>query len=177
MITPQRFSFSFGDCDMLAEYGIYVRNVDILQPQLRERKQIIPERSGAYDFGAKYYDERIIKFECVSVSSLTRGQLRELAYVLSRKNSISSWKEPDKYYIGRLYDPADINYAGNTGVKFTLTFVCEPFAYGNTVDDTFTDGVYAPEYAGTAETPTRIQIENNGSATVTGVTLTITRRN
>lgn len=177
MITPQRFSFSFGDCDMLAEYGIYVRNVDILQPQLRERKQIIPERSGAYDFGAKYYDERIIKFECVSVSSLTRGQLRELAYALSHKNSIVYWKEPDKYYIGRLYDSEEITYVGNTGIKFSLTFVCEPFAYGATIDDDFASGAYAPEYAGTSETPTRIQIENNGSATVTGVTLTITRRN
>ena len=96
-------SFTFGGVDMYEAYGIRVVHYDLLLPKLRPRKVTIPQRSGEYDFGARYHDERVLLLECDSRNSLTRAQLRELAYALSKKNRIVLWDEPEKYYIGQLY--------------------------------------------------------------------------
>ena len=55
-------SFRFGEHDLYREFGLRLVEVigDALQPQLRERKRTIPSRSGAYDFGARFYDERTV---------------------------------------------------------------------------------------------------------------------
>ena len=66
-----KFSFEFGNVDMFTAYGFRIRKRHrVLKPPLRERKIIIPERSGAYDFGAKYYDEITLLVECDTIKQL-----------------------------------------------------------------------------------------------------------
>ena len=173
-----KFSFEFGNVDMFTAYGFRIRKRHrLLKPPLRERKLIIPEKSGAYDFGAKYYDEISYLVECDTIKQLSEADKREIAYLLSFKNRITFWDEPDKYYIGRIYDAAEIEKVGGIGTYFPLTFICDPFAYGETKNEIVpTNGVLTPNYAGTAETPTRIEIQNNGSSTTATVQITIRKR-
>lgn len=173
-----KYSFEFGAVDMYTAYGLRIRKKHIfLKPQLRERKIIIPSRSGAYDFGAKLYDEQTILVECDTIRTLSAADKRELAYLLSFKGKITFWDEPDKYYVGRIYDAAEIEKVGGIGTYFPLNFVCEPFAYGETKNVFFpSSGLLVPEYKGTVETPTRIEIANNGTSAVSGIQITIRKR-
>lgn len=173
------FSFEFGNVDMFTAYGFRIRKRHrVLKPPLRERKIIIPERSGAYDFGAKYYDEITLLVECDTIKQLSEADKREAAYLLSRKNRITFWNEPDKYYIGRIYDAEEVEKVGGIGTYFPLSFVCDPFAYGQTINAAIpSNGSFSPNYAGTAETPTRLEIQNTGSSATSGsVTIKIVKR-
>lgn len=160
-------SFLFGATDMYQAFGISIADdglpADVLKPQLRERKVVVPMRSGAYDFGARWYDERPLSLTCVTVKAGTRDDAREMAYTLAKKSQIRFWNEPDKYYIGRIYAAPDLDILRNVGNRFTLQFILDPFAYGNVIDTTFSGQSYAPNYKGTAPTPTYIVIENTGS--------------
>ena len=170
-------SFMFGTHDMYAEYGIMVIKHDFLMPALRSRKVTIPLRSGVHDFGARYYDERMLTMECDTRRELTRGQMRELAFLLSTKNKIVCGDEPDKYYIGRLYDPSEIIEHGEIVDEFTLAFICEPFAYSTPVQIPIASEIsLRPEYIGTAPTPTRITITNVGETEAFGIRIRIRER-
>ena len=173
----RRGTLIFNGVDLYETYGILVERVeDDLLPALRERKVVVPGRSGAYDFGAKFYDERLLTLPSGSTRQLTRGEVREVAYALSKKGRISLWDEPDKYYIGRIYDATDLERVLRTMRKYTLHFLCEPFAYGATVQVDFPGPVWSASYAGTQETPTRLQITNTGATTATGIQITITEK-
>lgn len=173
----RRGTLIFNGVDLYETYGILVERVeDDLLPALRERKVVVPGRSGAYDFGAKFYDERLLTLPSGSTRQLTRGEVREVSYALSKKGRIVLWDEPDKYYIGRIYDATDLERILRTLRKYTLQFLCEPFAYGETVQVDFHGPVWAASYRGTQETPTRLQITNTGSATANGIQITITEK-
>lgn len=167
-------SFLFNGIDMYQTYGIMIADdgepQDVLLPSLRPRKVTIPLRDGAYDFGAKYYNERDgVQITCVTTRVITRDETREIAYTLSKKAPIRFWTEPDKYYIGRVYQAPTLEQLRNIGNRFPLVFVCEPFAYGDTYTTAF-DGLTLPvEYKGTAPTPTYIQITNNGTAAAVNI--------
>lgn len=171
-----KHSFEFGGVDMQEKHGVWITSYDVLAPRLRERKTIIPGRSGSYDFGAIAYEERTLRMVCDNRYRATRADMRELAYTLSKKNRIVLWDEPDKYYIGRIYDPSELTNLGEIVYKFTITFVCEPFAYGETVQVDFQGPVWSASYEGTQETPTRLQITNTGSTTANGIQITITEK-
>ena len=167
-------SFKFDDVDMFDRFGLQITDdgmpEDVLLPTIRSRKITMPMRNGAYDFGAKYYDERAITLNCVTVKANTREDAREMAYLLSKKSQLRIWNEPDKYYIGRVYQAPTLEQIRNIGNRFSLTFICDPFAYGEEIDTTFTTR-YSPHYAGTAATPTKITITNTGSQTITSITI------
>ena len=167
MADWKKSSFLFGSTDMYTTYGIQLTQdsipQDVLLPGLRERKVTVPLRSGAYDYGAHYYDERAIQIECVTTRVLSRAQSRDIAYTLSKKSSIRFWTEPEKYYTGRIYQAPNLEQIRNIGFRFPLVFICDPFAVGETVEDTFTGNRYVPNYIGTAPSPTYIIIENTGS--------------
>lgn len=167
-------SFEFNSVDMYERYGIRVVYHDPLLPELRERKQTIPGRHGAYDFGARYYNERTVTFDCDSRAGLDRGQLRELALLLSRKGRIRLGDEPDKYYIGRLYKQIPFSSIG-IGQEFSLAFVCEPFAYSETKTISGAENL-AISYRGTEEAPTFITIRNVGDTPITGIQIRIKER-
>lgn len=170
-------SFIFGTVDMFEQFGIRVITYDVLKPPLRQRKIIIPGRDGAYDFGEEVYDERVLRMECDTRIGLTRADLRELAYVLSKKKKIYLWDEPDFFYIGRIYDAAQLNNIGSIGHDFTLSFICDPFLYGATRVLSFSGRVLTrPDYTGTARTPTRIAITNTGTADAVGIQIRIRER-
>lgn len=166
-------SFLFGTTDMFKTYGIKLTEnsipKDVLLPGLRARKRTIPQRHGTYDYGAQYYEERAIEIECVTNRTITREESREIAYTLSKKAEIRFWTEPEKYYVGRVYEAPSLDQLRNVGNRFRLVFVCEPFAYGRTVTAPFEDLQYRADYQGTAPTPTYIQIINNGETAVTNI--------
>lgn len=166
------YSFTFGGVDIREKYGLYVGSwQDVLKPALRARKLTIASRDGAWDFGAHAYDERQITVRLVG--QLTYAQRRELAFALSEKHQLRYWEEPDLYYIGRVYNAAAIARLPADAKQFTVTFTCEPFAYGKTTTLDLSRDI---QYAGTASTPTRIEIKNTGSTAITKVRLRIRER-
>ena len=166
------FTFTFNGVDFYEKYNIILEKTkDPIAPELRSRKVTVPEQSGAYDYGAKRYDERMVELQCISLRTLSRSEMRELAYDLSGKHELRTWHEPDKYYIGQLYDPGAIEYIGRMGNRFSLPFVCDPFSYGEQKTQTFLNSENIT-YDGTAETPVRITITNTGDSPVTGVVIT-----
>lgn len=177
-------SFLFGTTDMFTTFGIQLTQdglpVDVLMPDLRARKVTVPLRHGAYDYGAKYYDERAIQITCVTTKVLDREDVREIAYLLSKKAQIRFWTEPEKYYIGRVYAAPTLEQLRKVGNRFDMTFICEPFAYGTQVTDNFTNRIYIPSYEGTASTPTMIIIRNtatSGNAVNIRITQSIKQEN
>ncbi len=171
-------SFLYGSTDMYVTYGIKLANdsipEDVLLPELRPRKVTVPLRSGAYDYGALFYNERTIQIECVTTRALTRDDTREIAYTLSKKAEIRFWTEPDKFYIGRVYQPPSLELLRNAGSRFQMAFICEPFAYGRTLTEQFTGQAYIPDYSGTAPTPTYIVIKNTGTSNAVNIKITQT---
>lgn len=166
-------SFKFGSIDMYSTFGLQLMgdsmDEDLLLPEVRTRKITIPLRHGEYDYGSKYRKERPLRMNCVSLScGSTEGEFRafarEIAYVLSKKDRIRRWYEPDVYYIGKVEKEITLTQLRDVGNVFTLDFTCEPFAYGQTVSKPFTNLQLVPEYNGTAESPTYIEITNVGNA-------------
>lgn len=157
---------------MLQAYGIRAISHDVLLPRMRARRVTVPGRDGSYDFGAGAYEDRLVRISCDSRSALARGQLRELALLLSQRGRLTLWDEPDKHYVARLYDEAELRYIGRIGHTFDLTFVCEPFAVG-------TERVKALPgrigYPGTARTPCAISIRNDGGSSVIGLQVIVRR--
>ena len=167
-------SFSVNGVDMRKEWGLMVITHDFLLPDLRPRKVVIPSRDGAYDFGATKYNERELRIECDALGTRkSREELRELGFFLSNKTRIALWDEPDKYYLGRIYKQVALNYVFMVGHTFSLTFLCDPFAYGNTYDGQLPDRI---EYPGTARTPTRLSLTNVGSDVIHGLQVRIRER-
>lgn len=173
-------SFTVNGVDMYTAFGLQLTDdglpKDVLLPNLRARKQTIPNRHGAYDYGAEFYDERAWQIKCVTTRILSRADTREIAYALSKKGEIRIWNEPDKYYIGRIYQAPDLEQMRNIGNRFPLTFVSDPFAYGATKTESMPSLVYLPDYKGTAPTPTYIVIENTGNAAAVNIRITQTNR-
>lgn len=173
-------SFLFKGIDMFQTYGLQLVDdgmpSDVLMPDLRPRKVTIPLRHGSYDYGAHYYDERSISYTCVTTKAASRDDAREIAYILSKKSEIRFWTEPDKYYVGRVYQAPTLEQLRNIGNRFPLTFIVEPFAYGETKTEQMPSLVYIPDYKGTAPTPTYIVIENVGLTDVINIQIVQTNR-
>lgn len=170
-------SFSFGPYNSLDDWGIAVIAHDTFLPPKRERKLSIPGRSGAYDYGAKNWEERTLRIECSLMRQITKAEFREIVYILSRKNRLRLWNEPDKYYVAELYDSADVlDYYLESMRDFELTFVCEPFAYGSILTVPLASGRNQVNYGGTAETPTVIVLKNTSETEATNVTITAIKR-
>ncbi len=166
---------------MFTAYGLRIRKKhDVLKPTLRERKVVIPSRSGAYDFGANTYDERSLFVECDTIRQLTADNRRELSYLLSEKGKICFWDEPERYYLGRIYDAAEVERVGGVGTYFPLTFICDPFAYNvepelvvlATTRDRAPVKIF---YNGTAKAPAKIIINNGPRSSVATVQIAIKR--
>jgi phage-related protein len=171
-MTPD--SFTFGSVNCLDEWGIRVISWDTFGPPKRTRKRQIPFRQGQYDYGAKYYNERNLDIDCVLTKEINKSETRDIIELLRRKNTIHLWDEPDKYYIGEIYDSPQITVLPKQIARnFTLRFICEPFAYGQQRSIFLVNGVNAISYSGTAETPTLIIIKNLSDMTVNGLYINV----
>lgn len=170
-------SFNFGQYNSVDDWGIYVIATDSFLPPKRERKISIPGRSGSYDYGAKSWDERTLRVECRLMNQISKAEFREIVYILSKKNRLRLWNEPDKYYMAELYDSADVmDYYLESMRDFELTFVCEPFAYGSILTVPLASGRNRVNYGGTAETPAVIVLRNASDDEIANVTITAIKR-
>ena len=170
-------SFSFGTYNSVDDWGIMVISHDTFLPPKRSRKITIPGRSGSYDYGAKNWEERVVRIECVLTRQLSKAEFREITYQLAQKGRLKLWNEPDKYYIAELYDSPNVeDFYMEAMREFELSFVCEPFAYGKNVTTALTDGRNKIDYEGTAETPAFIVLRNVSDDEVANVTITAIKR-
>lgn len=170
-------SFSFGTYNSVDNWGIMVIGHDTFLPPKRSRKINIPGRSGAYDYGAKNWDERTVRLECVLMRQMKKEEFREIVYLLSKKGRLRLWNEPEKYYMAELYDSPDVDdFYLEEMREFELSFVCEPFAYGENVTAALADGRNRISYKGTAETPAVIVLRNVSDDEIANVTITAIKR-
>lgn len=170
-------SFSFGRYNSMDDWGIKVVAYDYLLPQKRSRRITIPGRSGTYDFGAKNWEDRSLRIQCMLTRKMSKAEFREIAYLLSKKSQLRLWNEPDKYYIAELYEPAEVqDYYLEIAREFELAFVCEPFAYGESISAPIKSGRNNFKYKGTAETPCMIVLKNTSDYDVVNITLTAIKR-
>ena len=170
-------SFSFGTYNSVDDWGIMVIGHDTFLPPKRSRKISIPGRSGAYDYGAKNWDERTVRLECVLMRQMKKEEFREIVYLLSKKGRLRLWNEPEKYYMAELYDSPNVDdFYLEEMREFELAFVCEPFAYGENVTTAIADGRNRIAYKGTAETPAVIVLRNASDDEIANVTITAIKR-
>ena len=170
-------SFSFGTYNSVDDWGIMVIGHDTFLPPKRSRKISIPGRSGAYDYGAKNWDERTVRLECVLMRQMKKEEFREIVYLLSKKGRLRLWNEPEKYYMAELYDSPNVDDLYLEEMReFELSFVCEPFAYGENVTTALADGRNKIAYKGTAETPAVIVLRNASDDEIANVTITAIKR-
>ncbi len=169
-----KYNWTFNGVDMMAAYGVRAVQYDQFLPSLRERRVVVPGRSGSYDYGAFAYDDRTLRIQCATLGDIgmPRSQMREIQYALSQKGRLTFWDEPDKYYIGRVYDAAELENLGDLIYKFDLSFLCEPFAYGRTVTQGLSSGENPLRYQGTARTPSLIVLRNTGTEAIQNLQLT-----
>lgn len=170
-------SFSFGTYNSVDDWGIMVIGHDTFLPPKRSRKISIPGRSGAYDYGAKNWDERTVRLECVLMRQMKKEEFREIVYLLSKKGRLRLWNETEKYYMAELYDSPNVDdFYLEEMREFELAFVCEPFAYGENVTTAIADGRNRIAYKGTAETPAVIVLRNASDDEIANVTITVIKR-
>lgn len=170
-------SFTFRNVNFLDTFNVKCVKVDFILPKKRSRKIQIPRRHGQYDLGAENWEERIIRMDCDLLSPLSRAEIREISYLLSKKGKLYLWDEPDKYYVAEIYEPAEIYEFPNQIIRtFTLEFVCEPFAYREEHVEELTLGINNINYQGTESAPFQIIIENDSNVDIENVTMVINTR-
>lgn len=154
-------SFEFRGINFLEKFNMKVVKVDYILPPKRERKIQIPRRSGRYDYGSECWEERIIRIECDILKPFSRAELREISMVLGSKGKLYLWDEPDKFYVGEIYDGGEIFEFPKANIRtFTLEFICEPFAYRETSFVDVQNGLNKIEYQGTFKAPCQIILES-----------------
>ena len=174
MIHIPSDSFQFNDINSLEAWGIKVLAYDVFSPNKRSRNQKIPFRHGRFDYGKKYFDERIVSLRCTTEEKkLTKSEMREVVLWLSQRGRLALWDEPDKHYVGELEESVDVEVLPQEIKReFLLPFRCEPFAYGERNQKQIMSGVNRINYRGTAETPTLIVIRNPNDFPVSNITVT-----
>lgn len=194
---PEPLSFSFRGVNC-RKYGLIVNSYDFLLPEKRQRKLQVPFMNGAYDFsdkdGKRFYNDRELRLRCIWISAamkkLSRADIREISFWLSEKGRIVLDIEPDKYYIGELFDSNQLTShydyhidmddakdgGGTTDGEFEITFICSPFAFGEVEQQPIKNGINNISYEGTAETPTTIVLRNKGTTNVSNVQIVVNRK-
>ena len=168
-----RAEFSFNGIPLKQKFGATVAHVhDSIFPAARARKIMIPGKDGRYDYGVRNREERSLILDCNIARILSRAELRELSYLLSDKGEIRLWNEPDKYYIGQLYNPEELQKVGLGQREFSLDFTCEPFAYGEQKVEELAYGSNTISYNGTASSPPLIILKNTGTEPIKNVQIT-----
>jgi predicted phage tail component-like protein len=178
--------------DLRAQFGIKVIAVRSFTADLRPRKVTVPGRSGAYDYGANYHEERELYFDCMVERELKKDasqgidEFDDLKYLLchgTRKGRIIIWDQQDRYYLGRLYQQENVqDFFQLKGRKLTLRFICDPYAYGLEPKILYADnnGIVSMtggnRYFGTRQTPTRITIRNTGTSNISNIIISAFER-
>jgi len=145
-----------------------------LLPETNDSYVQVPGRQGSILFPRELADRRI-DIDCAFVEpSLAdiRTKARDIAAWLNvtDRASLSFDDEPGKSYKGKLASAVDLDHAGRLG-QFSLTFVCEPLAYGEQITVDFVSDTAIVANAGSYQTPAIIEATFTGAATEFKVTL------
>ena len=145
-----------------------------LLPEPNDRYVQVPGRQGSVLFPRELADRRI-DIDCAFVEpSLAdiRTKARDIAAWLNvtDRASLSFDDEPGKSYKGKLASAIDLDHAGRLG-QFSLTFICEPLAYGEQATASFVSDSVTVTNAGTFSAPAIIEATFTGAATEFKVTL------
>ncbi len=145
-----------------------------LLPEPNDRYVQVPGRQGSILFPRELADRRI-DIDCAFVEpSLAdiRTKARDIAAWLNvtDRASLSFDDEPGKSYKGKLASAIDLDHAGRLG-QFSLTFICEPLAYGTEATTNFANDSATVANAGTFPAPAIIEATFTGAATEFKVTL------
>lgn len=145
-----------------------------LLPEPNDRYVQVPGKPGSILFPGELADRRI-DIDCAFLSSSLadiRIKARDIAAWLftAERAALSFDDEPDKYYRGKLASAVDFEHLALMG-QFSLTFVCEPLAYGTETTINFASDSATVNNAGTCPTPAIIEATFTDSATEFKVTL------
>jgi len=162
-MPPNSFSINHLQNNSVTLWGLKCISYDPLTPTKRERKTQAPFRHGTFSQGAGYYDDRVVPIECHLTKTHTKEELRRIIAVLSRRIRIYFWDEPDKFYVGELFEEVDVDvFPKRVNAEFTLPFVCEPFATGPAQRVPLVRGYNPISYNGTQETATLFILRARG---------------
>lgn len=156
-------------------YGIIAtnRNSNVL-PQVNDSYQQIPGRHGSYLFSGELSD-RLIEVECaISKDTLANlsTEIRNIAnwlYTTERK-TLSFDDEPGKSYQAKVEGQIDLEQIASLG-KFTISFRCEPLAYGTEQTSNFVADAVTVNNTGTFEAMPIFNATFTATATEWKVTL------
>ena len=138
-----------------------------LLPEPNDRYVQVPGRNGSLLFPRELADRQII-IDCAfteSTLSDIRDKARDIAAWLHTNDraNLSFDDEPGKNYKGKLSAAVDFDHIGKMG-QFSLSFVCEPFAYGTEATTNFANDSATVNNAGTCPTPAIIEATFTGDA-------------
>jgi len=145
-----------------------------LLPETNDSYVQVPGRQGSILFPRELADRRI-DIDCAFMEpSLAdiRTKARDIAAWLNvtDRANLSFDDEPGKSYKGKLASAIDLDHAGRLG-QFSLTFICEPLAYGGQVTADFAGDSVTVTNAGTFSALPIIEATFTGAATEFKVTL------
>jgi len=145
-----------------------------LLPEPNDSYVQVPGRQGSILFPRELADRRI-DIDCAFVEpSLAdiRTKARDIAAWLHTDDraNLSFDDETGKTYRGKLASAVDFDHIGRMG-QFSLTFICEPLAYGEQVTANFASDSATVNNAGTFPTPAIIEATFTGAASEFKVTL------
>ena len=145
-----------------------------LLPQPNDRYIQVPGRQGSILFPRELADRRI-ELDCAFVgSSLAdiRAKARDIAAWLNvtDRANLSFDDETGKTYKGKLASAVDFDHIGRMG-QFSLSFACEPLAYGSEATTSFTGDSAAVANSGNYPTPAIIEATFTDAASEFKVTL------
>jgi predicted phage tail component-like protein len=145
-----------------------------LLPEPNDRYVQVPGRQGSILFPRELADRRI-DIDCAFMEpSLAdiRTKARDIAAWLNvtDRASLSFDDEPGKSYKGKLASAVDLDHAGRLG-QFSLTFICEPLAYGEQATASFVSDSVTVANVGTFPTPAIIEATFTDVASEFKVTL------
>lgn len=145
-----------------------------LLPEPNDRYVQVPGRQGSILFPRELADRRI-EIDCAFVGS-SLANLRVKARMIAAwlytadRAKLSFDDEPGRYYMAKLASAVDFENTVTLG-EFSLSFVCEPLAYGEQVTASFVSDSVTVANAGTFPTPAIIEATFTGPATEFKVTL------
>jgi predicted phage tail component-like protein len=145
-----------------------------LLPETNDSYVQVPGRQGSILFPRELADRRI-DIDCAFMEpSLAdiRTKARDIAAWLhtTDRASLSFDDEMGKTYRGKLASAVDFDHIGRLG-QFSLSFVCEPLAYGEQITVDFVSDTAIVANAGSYQTPAIIEATFTGAASEFKVTL------
>lgn len=157
------------------ELGLHCKTHRPVLPDLSESLLEVSGRDGSYDYGNNSYRNRTISVDFyISRENFKsfRLDIRRIAAWLRRKGEIRFSDEPDKYYYGRCYQSPMLEQAFSSSGTFSVSFLCEPFAYGTGISEgkAGISPVNLPlSYPGTYPSCCKIIIRNTGTTPISNI--------